>query len=286
MEQVTVTIPRGFQDNGSWLRHPMLRQLTGHDEEYLISIGNRLPSVLRTTALLKRVITFDKAALTESDTEEILRRLAIGDRSALMLHLRRLTFGDLLKCVINCPACKETMSLDLSIDKLLQIEAPPPQTEYIIHTEGFVFKLRPITGADQEALLLKNDRTQYTNQAEQLVRSCIVSSDPTLPHTSLTDDFLAIISSKLEEIDPMADLILDLTCLACQHVFQTPFIVEDFIFHEISARQQQFEQEVHWMAFNYHWSEDAILSLPIKKRKRYVELINRTLSGGGGEEGV
>jgi hypothetical protein len=281
MEQVTVAIPRGFQDNGSWLRHPTLRQLTGHDEEYLLSIGNSLPSVFRTTALLKRVITFNKA-LTESDTEEILRHLAIGDRIALMLQLRRLTFGDLLKCVITCPACKEAMSLDLSIDKLLQIEAPPPQTEYIINVEDFVFKLRPITGADQEALLIKNDPVQYKNPTEQLVRSCIVSSDPALPHTSLTNDFLNIISSKLEEIDPMADLILDLSCPVCQHVFKAPFIVEDFIFHEISARQQQFEQEVHWMAFNYHWSENAILSLPIKKRKRYVELINRTLSGGEG----
>ena len=283
MEQVVVVIPRGFQHNGSWLRHPMLRQLTGHDEEYLISIGNSLPSVLRTTALLKRVITFNKA-LTESDTEEILRHLAIGDRSALMLHVRRLTFGDLLKCVIGCPACKKAMSLDLSIDKLLQIEAPPPQTEYITNIEGFVFKLRPITGADQEALLLTSDPNQYANLAEQLVRSCIASSDPALPQTSLTDDFIYIISSKLEEIDPIADVILDLSCPECHHAFKVPFIVEDFIFHEISARQQQFEQEVHWIAFNYHWSENAILSLPIKKRKRYVELINRTLSGEGVNE--
>ena len=34
----------------------------------------------------------------------------------------------------------------------------------------------------------------------------------------------------------MADLILDLSCPVCQQVFKAPFIVEDFIFHEISAR--------------------------------------------------
>ena len=38
-----------------------------------------------------------------------------------------------------------------------------------------------------------------------------------------------------------------------------------------------------WLAFNYHWSEDAILSLPIKKRKRYIELINTTLCRDGEE---
>ena len=35
------------------------------------------------------------------------------------------------------------------------------------------------------------------------------------------------------------------------------------------------EYEVHIIAYVYHWEENTILSLPIKKRKRYVELINK-----------
>ena len=81
----------------------------------------------------------------------------------------------------------------------------------------------------------------------------------------------------------MADLILISLVQYVNRSSKRLSLWEDFIFHEISAREQEFEQEVHWMAFNYHWSENTILSLPIKKRKRYVELINRTLSG---EEGV
>jgi hypothetical protein len=34
---------------------------------------------------------------------------------------------------------------------------------------------------------------------------------------------------------------------------------------------------VHWLAFHYHWSEESILSLTSKKRRRYVEFINDSL---------
>jgi hypothetical protein len=142
-----------------------------------------------------------------------------------------------------------------------------------------VLKIRPVTGADLESLSVKNDDDGGSNKkADELVRSCIISSDPPLPDT-FTDDLFTLISSELGKLDPQADLVLDLACPACKHSFQTVFNAEDFIFQEITSRRSQLEREVHWLAFNYHWSEDSILSLPLVKRKRYVDLINRTLSG-------
>ena len=297
MNEVTVKIPYGFQSNGSWIRHVKLRELNGYDEQYLTSMGDSFPSTAtRTTALLKRVVTFNET-VSEADAEEILRHLTLGDRIALMLHLRKSYLGDILQCVIGCPACKEAMSLDLSIAKLLETWVPPsfsPQTEYLINVDDFVLKIRPVNGADQEAVLaLKNDTIQSNQSSssspysfsstaqELLVRSCIISSGLPLPDNGLTEQFLTAVSSKLGEIDPLADLNLDLHCPSCQHFFQAPFVVEDFIFQEINTLQRQLEQEVHWLAFNYHWSEDGILSLPIRRRKRYIDLVNRTLTGEG-----
>ena len=110
------------------------------------------------------------------------------------------------------------------------------------------------------------------------MRSCIISSEPQL-QDKLNDDFLFQLSSKLEELDPQADVNLDLSCPDCKHQFQAPFDIEKYIFQEIIQAHDQLEREIHWIAFNYHWSEDSILSLPFMKRKRYVELINATLSG-------
>lgn len=64
-QYLTVSIPRGFQDNnGSWVQCVKLRQLNGHDEQYLNEIGNQVPSTFKITTLLKRVIRFDESEIT------------------------------------------------------------------------------------------------------------------------------------------------------------------------------------------------------------------------------
>src|SRR5262249_61528974 len=108
------------------------------------------------------------------------------------------------------------------------------------------------------------------------------SSTPSLPDR-VTKEFIAIMSSKLEELDPNADIVLELGCPSCRYSFKSSFDIENFFFHEIHASYKQIEREVHWVALNYHWSEDSILSLPLRKLKRYVELINESLAGEGYE---
>lgn len=273
VERAIVKIPHGFLSNGSWIRQAQLRQLNGYDEEYLAET-RELPIPLRTTGLLKRIVKFEN--MKESDAPETVRHLTVGDRVALIFHLRKLLFGDKLECLLTCPACKDDMSLSLSISQLLQPMVPHPQSEYVAKAGKFVLRLRPVTGADLEELL----GDEQSDKSERLVRSCIVFSKPPLPD-KFTDNILAMVSSKLGELDPQADLVLELSCPTCGHSFQNAFDVEKFIFQEIEMRQEQLEQEVHWLAFNYNWSEETILSLPLTKRKRYVELINRTLSGEG-----
>jgi hypothetical protein len=281
-KQYTVLIPHGFPDDGdSWIHTLQMRQLNGYDELYMREMKD-CPLPFRTTSILSRVTNFGKKEESGSDIsrEEMVRHLTVGDRIALMLHLRRLTFGDKISCTFSCPSCKEVASLDLSISGLL-LEPPSqqPRTEYVIEIENFILRVSPVNGAKLEAVF-KNDRDKSEN-AEKLMRSCICYSEPCLPSHKLSDNFLSIVSSKLEELDPQADIVLNFVCPSCQYSYQFPFDAEDFIFQEIDLRQKQLEREVHWLAFNYHWSEHSILSIPVSRRKRYAELINMTLSGKG-----
>lgn len=278
-----VHLPHGFASNGSWIRKVELRPLNGFDEQYVAEIID-LPAFIRTTHILQRVITFRK---TIHDRKEAIRHLTIGDRIYLLLHLRMLTFGNNLPCVLGCPSCKESMSLDLSINDLLQKSKVPqsPNGGYSISVDNFSLKLRPICGADQELIYFSeglhsddNDYDYNHDIAEKLVRSCIIFSDPPLSN-DLSQDFISKVSSRLEGIDPHADLILEFSCPACQRLSKVSFNSEEFIFNELDALKEQLEREVHWLAFNYHWSEDAILSLIIQRRKRYVDLVNKTLAG-------
>jgi hypothetical protein len=290
-----VTMPHGFESDSSWIRQVYIRQLNGHDEQYLAD-NERILNAFKTTFLLGRVARFEEDTNPKYDVKEIIRRLTIGDRIALLLYLRGLTYGNNLQCVITCPKCKEIMSLNISIPDIISSSfLTAPKAEYEINVEEFVLKIRPLNGADLESIIFSNykDRNynndndnnnkSTNNKAEQLIRSCIISSNPQISDgssiTKLGQDFFAIIGSKLEEIDPLAEIFYNLSCPCCHDSFRASFNAEDFVLRDIQLRKSQLEREVHWLAFNYHWNEETILSLPVTRRRLYVELINKTLSG-------
>jgi hypothetical protein len=130
----------------------------------------------------------------------------------------------------------------------------------------------------EDLLFFGHEEQDLNRSEEELARRCILSSEPPLPDR-LGNTFLETLGSEMGSIDKQAILNLDLTCINCQETYQIPFDPEEFLFSELEARMMKLEREVHWLAFNYHWSEDAILSLSVNKRKRYVDLINSTLAG-------
>jgi hypothetical protein len=313
MEDGTVfMVPHGVTVDGKkWLRLIRLRQVTGHDEQYLSNLDTSLSPPIKTTELLSRVTAFlnepgqpshswsqrinrgvieiDSSIPTTGycglDVKELVRKLTIGDRIALLLHLRQLMFGNDIDAETSCPSCGKVVSLDLSVLSLLQPVEPEPKTEYHFNIDNFDLTIRPLQGRDQEEIVEVYAHSGSTSKhaeqyAESVVRACIISCEPPLPK-NLSTDFIDKISSKLERLDPQAEIILNMTCPHCNHSFITAFFAEDFILQEISVRQKQnLDQEIHWLAFYYHWSENEILSLSMKRRKKYVKLINRALSGG------
>lgn len=298
-----------------------LRELTGYDEQSLIETKG-LPPFLRSILLLERVLTIaeEKGDDQTRSLSKTIRELKIGDRSFLMLLLRKLNFGNTILCAAKCPNCKEAISIDISInDMLLEFDrkdatiispslgydysiqkATPKYKGASLRIDGYSITIRPLTGRDQELLLLNNegiikrkddkDSRNYNlidnkvencnriTSTEQLIRSCIISCVPPLP-PRISRKLLLNLSSKLEELDPYAEISLQPRCPNCDSSFQTLFNPEEFWLNEIDSRSKQLERQVHWIAFNYHWNEDTILSLPIKKRKAYLELINKTLAG-------
>jgi hypothetical protein len=163
------------------------------------------------------------------------------------------------------------MSLDLSVSTLLK-SAKMHEGSFQMTVGEFALQVRPATLSNQQEL------SGASNPVQALARSCITSSMPPLPSGPLSEKVMAAVSQKLQEVDPLADIVLDIACPSCGASFQTPFDVEAFFLEEISLRSRQLEQEVHWLAFHYHWSEESILSLTASKRRRYIELINETLS--------
>lgn len=274
MEPVTVEVPRGIPaKDGKWIRKAVIRYITGNDEQTLLEMPQDIPFHQRVMFLLERIVKFD---VPDINTGKILRQISIGDRTALLLHTRKMILGDTIPCTITCASCARQLSLDLTVSGFLKANYPDQREIYELETGGYSMKIRPLNTLDQDTIV--ESLATRNSLEEKLAKSCIANSVPELPSV-LPQVVMDVIGAKLGEIDPLSDIILRVSCPECNNVFQASFPVEEFIFREFVMNYNHLEYEVHLLAFNYCWSEHEILALPVRKRKKYVDLINATLSG-------
>src|SRR5438128_2382800 len=95
-----VVVPTGLVIDGERRRDAVVRPLQPDDEILLLDAGQTSSVAETTTLLLARCIT--RIGSLAPVTGEVARNLTVGDREALLLHIRRATFGEGLPCVIRC----------------------------------------------------------------------------------------------------------------------------------------------------------------------------------------
>jgi hypothetical protein len=282
MQAVEVNLPGGMAIQDQWCRTAWLKPVTGFDEEFLVEQNGRLTPAARTTHLLSRCL--ERLGPVTQVIPEIVRQLSVGDREALMLHLRRITLGERVSCVLSCPSCEAKMDLDLRVAELLQ--APYPYAGRTHSTEihdgetAYYVSFRVPNGEDQEAVAELASKS-ITSAVETILRRCV---------TELTradepvDEFPPIVIEKVQEkmaeLDPQAEIVFDLRCPECSARFTVPFDAADYVCRELMSAEQDFYREVHSLSFHYHWSEDAVLALPRRKRQIYVDVLADELSRG------
>jgi hypothetical protein len=101
-----------------------------------------------------------------------------------------------------------------------------------------------------------------------LAERCIPGVEDAAP---LSDSAIDAISRVLGELDPDAEILIDLICPGCGHEWQTAFDVPDFIWREVAAEARRLMHEVVALAEAFGWSEAEILAMPTGRRRLYVE---------------
>jgi len=269
---LAVTLPHGIRVGSEWTRDARIRSLTGEEEEFLRGEGAGLRPVERTTALLARCVE----SVGPAEPSALVAELTVGDREALLLQLRRLTFGDRLDAVVACPVtdCGERLDVELSVAELL-VEPYAEEGEWQevrVESGGATrtVRFRAPTGADQAAAAgLAPDLEEA---ARALIERCVEGAG--------VDDALArVLPGLMSERDPQAELMLSLDCPACGRGFRVLFDTGDYLQRELTARGDELYEEVHQLALHYHWSEREIMAMPTGKRRRYLELLAQTFEG-------
>jgi hypothetical protein len=285
---VEVTLPQGLPaEAGGWQRTARVRGVVEGDEGLVSELSGYGSPLERATALLARCVT--RVGGCGSPGAEMIDSLSLGDREALLLHLRRLTFGERIACLLECPSCEQKMELELAVADLL---LPPGPETRVCQEETFsvdgqalqvVFRLPRATdfaaalraaegdaAAAVRALILACvEKVQQHSSARDSAREA-----PALPAQDWPEGLALQLSDRMEELDPQAEIMLRLVCPFCEHGFSTSFDTTNYLIQELLQWQHGLYGEVHQLARAYHWSEAEILNMPARKRRKYLDLLS------------
>jgi len=173
----TVILPGGLIRDNELVKNVQVKELTGEDEEALARASQSLNAFVFMDRLLKQgVVQVGSEPVSEKD--KILGQLLIGDREALILGIRRATYGDKIEVPEwQCSNCgvKDDLVMELSDIPVTTMSDPVNETSFKVPLRKGGFALvRLANGADQLAVYENPDLTTAQGQTVLLSR-CVVS---------------------------------------------------------------------------------------------------------------
>lgn len=187
-------------------------------------------------------------------------RLPVGERDALLVELRELTFGPSLQAVVECPACGEALEVELAGPDLRGERSATASLE-LGRGDGSV-RLRLPTAGDLVAIAGAAD----AEAGRRLLLERVVEGD-------LDPELEDAVAERLAAADPGAWTELALACPGCGEAWSAPFDIVSFLWAELDAHARRLAGDVHALASAYGWTEDDVLALSPARRDTYLELV-------------
>lgn len=278
-----IVLPGGIWSEGKRYQEVEVRALTGNDQEYLKSAckihGQAEWSTLTLTRCIKRIGPFNTI------TPDLVKTLTLGDREAMLLHIRRMTFGDKLNCVINCTneTCEGQIGIDINISDLLLPSYSHTLEQYqkTINSNGdnYIVDFRLPTGHDQEEIARK--AKENTEAATiQLIQSCILKININGKERAKIIPSLVYdeVFNSIDQLDPQAEIGFRITCPECNTEFNTILDTGIYFRNELKYNLNELYNEIHFLAYHYHWSEQQIMAMSTGKRHLYCDLLLNAIS--------
>lgn len=282
---VNLILPVGFEDQSGNHQHMVwLEPLTGKEEQWTARVGRDL----NLSEWVSKLI--DSKAIWKDTYPDRNRatRLSVADRDMLVLYLRMITFGAEVWGTTSCPHKGCESNMDFSFDlTTLEIPAVKQSNDLLsasvnYRSKKINFTYREPNGADQEVVCAL-EYTQPYNALLELLARCLTRVDglpEILPDTlgSLPYEVLFDMDKEIASGMTSLDWDIELTCPECNKGFISTLDLQAFFWEEIHSQEEDFWDDVHQLAFYYHWPEADILSLTRWKRKMFLSHIRRQLA--------
>jgi hypothetical protein len=167
----TVDLPGGYiSQDGTVVKTAEVRELNGSDEEAISKAGSKAKAL---GVLLQRGLV---KVGTEDATKEMLDNLLSGDRDAILIGIRKVTFGDELKAMVHCYSCNEdqetvvTLSEDVPVRSLDDLKG----RSWVVETKRGPVAVGLPNGLVQKKLMDNADKTSAEINT-LLLSGCVMS---------------------------------------------------------------------------------------------------------------
>jgi hypothetical protein len=205
-------------------------------------------------------------------SREALGAMPIGARDRALLELRAALFGHELQALSSCNACNEQLEIALRVGDFLAGVAPAqPAAQASLVAGGIDLRFRLPTTDDALAVARG---AEDDDARDALMRRCIVAATrdgaPVTPE-DLDDDVVAHISEAIENIDPMSEIRLGVTCSACASTQTVLLEIASYLWSELVGEAERLLEDVYGLAHAYGWREADILAMSGKRRQFYFD---------------
>jgi hypothetical protein len=197
-----------------------------------------------------------------------LAALVVGERDQRLLRLRQQVFGSHLEGMATCPKCSESLEFNLDTQQLIAAEVPEVN-DLVLERDGYRLGFRLPNSHDLAAV------TQASSPdvgRQILLERCIEAQHEgqAVEVQTLPEELLEAVETRMTEVDPSAETLLDFECPACHHAWNSALDIGGFLWHELRLEARRLLSEVHVLATAYGWSEQAILNLSESRRQAYL----------------
>lgn len=199
--------------------------------------------------------------------------LGIPARDAALLALRQRSFGDILQAFAHCQTCDERLEFALAVaDIARQLDAAGASATTLRH-DGWSLQCRFATHADIASAAVEAD---LADARQVLLSRCIRAAradGQSVPLTDLPSEVLVAADEHLVAMHDAAELVITLTCPACEARQDAAVDLGTFLWAEARHASHRLLNDVHELAWAYGWSEGAILRMSQPRRAAYLAMV-------------
>lgn len=198
--------------------------------------------------------------------------LSIGERDRRLLKLREWVFGPQLGSIADCANCGERLEWTVETQHLLA--GAGMSSEGTFESDEYRISFRLPNTLDLEAMGQSTDTDVARDVLLERCITAVLKDGNEVGPAQLPQAVTEALAQRMAEVDPQADMQMDLACPECGHAWQALFDIESFFWTELQAWAQRILSEVHLLACAYGWREKDILELSAWRRQFYLGLVS------------